>query len=205
LFDSPRITVWCALTLLVALALAGCGGASGSSSTATTVAGAVPGTAPHLGLPADAGRAAHVAEQFAGRSGERKFQALANEICGTVRAGSPPSPPQSPKPAALHAYVVAATQANRRTIISLQRLGAPRSSHKEFKHLLSSLRQLQAAYIQAGSGQADTAQDSSIGRSIAMAEARAGSASLANGVPACAPHLPRTGAPARHNDRGRGR
>ena len=191
----------CGMVVAAALALAGCGGSGGSSSTSTAQSEASSASS-HLGAPAVTG-GSQESQQFAGRSGQRKFQALANTICSTVRTGAPPAAPRSSKPAALRKYAAAAAKANQRTIVSLQRLGAPKSLRKQQERLLSSLQQLQSAYVQVSSGNSGKAN--SMRQSIAIAEAQAGSDALASGAPACAPHLPGVAAPPPKSGKGKGK
>lgn len=183
-----------------ALVLSGCGSSGESSSTAVTQE--APNTSSHLGPPSVQG-GAQGAGQFSGRSGERKFQALANTVCSTVRTGTPPPLSGSAKSSALRGYAVAAAKPNQRTIVSLQRLGAPQPLRKQFERLLGSLRRLQSVYVQVGTGQLGKAQASALRRSMAMAEALASSDALASGVPGCAPHLLGVGAPPPRSGQGK--
>ncbi len=183
----------CVLVSLVGLALAGCGGSGGSDSETAAQAGS-PNAESRL-PPPTAVAGAKGSSQFAGRTGARKFQALANTICNTVRTGSPAPLPRSTKPADLRRYAAAASKANQRTIVSLQRLGAPASLRTPLERLLGSLQELQSVYAEASGAQSSQVKVSSVAQSIGLAEARAGSDALASGTPSCAPHLPGVGLP----------
>jgi hypothetical protein len=173
----------CALVAIAGLALAGCGGSGHKGVTAAQVS-----TPSSLGAPNTI--AGEHATQFAGKTGQMRFQSLANTICQTVRTGSP-APLRAPVQAEdLRKYALAAARADTRTTISLKRLGAPSSVRSRLERLIGDLQHLQQTYAQAQSGKASSAAVSSMVQSLTVAEGQAGNDALASGLPACAPHPP---------------
>lgn len=186
-----RAGAWCGLLMFVGLTLAGCGGSVSSGPETPTQASVVSNASNRQAPPTAPAGGGPRSSQFSGHAGVRKFQTLANAICSTVRTGSPAPLPQSAKPADLNRYAAAASETTRRTIVSLQRLGAPPSLHAPLERLLDSLRELQLVYEETSSASHHQANV----QSIAMAEARAGSEALMSGTPACAPRPPGVGSP----------
>jgi hypothetical protein len=179
-----RLGRWAAL-LVFGLLLAGCGsgGADGTTATPSTD----PGTSVKLAAPRVSGP--HGPQRFAGAAGKRQFQSLAGMVCQTVRAGAPVPPPPTRSASALRGYARAAAKANQRTVVSLERLGAPASLRAPLEHLVASLRQLQLTYAGASAahGHAGKAAVATMARSVAIAEAQAAAAAQASGTPTCAP------------------
>jgi len=177
--------------LLVGLALIGCGDSGGSGAETTALpAASNPSTRPGEPRGVQGGSG-----QFTGQSGARKFQALANAICGTVQAQAPASLPPSRKTTELRRYTAEAAAANRRAIVALRRLSAPSSLRVPLGRLLNSLRELQSVYAQAGSAQPNRGDAGPSTQAIRLAEDRASSNALASRVPACAPRSGGVGTP----------
>ena len=192
------------LVLAVAISLSGCGGsthpaaAGAVAPTATSSAGQTAGEAASP-ISTTAARATSTKHEARARdrahspartqrqpvaSTRRRFIALANAVCRTVRIGAPgPVPPGAPA-ARITAYARAALPAARRTAVSLRRIGARAGHDTAFGEVARDFDFLGTLYLQAvGRGNRGHALLSSIG----SAERRASSDARRAGLPACAP------------------